>query len=137
MTPAPIRRQHSERIMSKHRQEKVSHEILRLLSSAFLEDVKDPRVADITLTDVRVSSDLSVASVRYLCPKTSDRAEIEAGLIKVMPYLRSLIGERLSLRRVPSLNFYYDEAYEKGAQMSDLLARLRAEGQMGSDGEEG
>lgn len=118
--------------MSKHRQEKVAHEIMRMLSMALIEDVKDPRVFDVTLTDVRVSADLSIASVRYLCPKDVDRNEVAIGLEKVRPYLRSLIGDRLELRRVPNINFYYDDAYEKGAEMSQLLARLRAEGQMGS-----
>lgn len=121
--------------MSKYRQEKVAHEILRTLSMALIEDVKDPRVLDVTLTDVRVSADLSVASVRYLCPKDVDRNEVAAGLEKVRPYLRALIGDHLALRRVPNLNFYYDDAYEKGAEMSELLARLRAQGQMGSDDE--
>ena len=127
--------------MSKHRQEKVSHEIMRVLSSALIEEVKDPRLSDVTITDVSVSSDLSVASVRYLCPKDADREILRIGLEKASPFLRSLLGERILLRRVPVLNFYYDEAYEKGAQMSALLAKLRAEGQMGtdstSDGEEG
>lgn len=126
--------------MSKHRQEKVSHEIMRVLSSALIEEVKDPRLSDVTITDVSVSSDLSVASVRYLCPKDADREVLRAGLEKASPFLRLLLGERILLRRVPILNFYYDEAYEKGAQMSALLAKLRAEGQMGteavSDGEE-
>lgn len=119
--------------MSKHRQEKVASEILRTLSTALFEDVHDPRVLDITITDVRVSSDLSIASVRYLCPKDVDRSEVEAGLEKVKPFLRSVLGEHLALRRVPNLNFYYDDAFEKGAEISNLLARLRAEGQMGHD----
>lgn len=106
---------------------------MRMLSMALIEDVKDPRVFDVTLTDVRVSADLSIASVRYLCPKDVDRNEVTIRLEKVRPYLRSLIGDRLELRRVPNINFYYDDAYEKGAEMSQLLARLRAEGQMGSD----
>lgn len=119
--------------MSKHRQEKVSHEIMRVLSSALIEEVKDPRLSDVTITDVSVSSDLSVASVRYLCPKDADREVLRVGLEKASPFLRSLLGERILLRRVPILNFYYDEAYEQGAQMSALLAKLRAEGQMGTE----
>lgn len=119
--------------MAKHRQERVSREILRILSTALLEDAKDPRLFDVTITDVTVSGDLSVASVHYLCPDTSDRNEIQAGLLKATPYLRSVIGEEMDLRRVPSLKFYYDDAYEKGQQISELLARLRANGEMGSD----
>lgn len=119
--------------MAKHRQEKVGREILRELSTAIFEDVKDPRIAMITITNVTMSADLSVASVNYLCPKDMDRNEMQHALVCATPCLRSIIGDHLMLRRVPMLKFYYDDAYEKGAAMSDLLARLRAEGQMGSD----
>lgn len=119
--------------MAKHRQERVSREILRILSTALLEDAKDPRLFDVTITDVSVSGDLSVASVRYLCPTGTNREEVQASLIKAVPFLRSVIGEEMELRRVPSLKFYYDDAYEKGQQMSELLARLRANGEMGTD----
>ena len=53
--------------MAKYRQERVASEILHELSGIILLEVKDPRVHDITLTDVTMSSDLSVASVRYFC----------------------------------------------------------------------
>ena len=119
--------------MAKHRQERVSREVLRILSTALLEDAKDPRLLDVTITDVSVSSDLSVASVRWLCPNGVDRTEIAKGLEAATPYLRSVIGDEMDLRRVPSLRFYYDDAYEKGLQMDALLARLRANGEMGSD----
>jgi ribosome-binding factor A len=119
--------------MAKHRQQKVAHELLRTLSTALMEDVKDPRVSMVSLTDVSVSADLSVASVRWLCPKDEDKKEIMSGLVKATPFLRSLIADRLALRRVPMLNFYYDDAYENGQKISDLLAQLRASGQMGEE----
>ena len=119
--------------MGKHRQEKVSREIMRILSTALLEDAKDPRLFDVTITDISISGDLSVASVRYLCPQDVDRNEVQAGLLKATPFLRSVIGEEMELRRVPSLKFYYDDAYEAGQHMSELLAKLRANGEMGSD----
>ena len=119
--------------MAKHRQERVSREIQRILSTALLEDAKDPRLLDVSITDVSVSGDLSVASVRWLCPVELDRDEIAKGLVAATPYLRSVIGDEMDLRRVPALRFYYDDAYEKGQQMSELLARLRANGEMGSE----
>jgi len=121
--------------MAKHRQERVSREILRILSTALLEDAKDPRLFDVTITEIGMSGDLSVASIHYLCPESADRKEVQAALVNATPYLRSVIGEEMDLRRVPALKFYYDDAYEKGQQISELLAKLRANGEMGSDEE--
>ncbi len=120
--------------MAKHRQEKVGHELQRILATALLQDVKDPRLAAVTLTEIRVSSDLQIAHVNWLCDKKANREEIESGLEKAKPFLRTLIGERMDLRRVPSLVFHYDEAFETGERMSQLLADLRRNGQMGSEG---
>lgn len=119
--------------MAKYRQEKVAKEILRVLSSAIFEDAQDPRLLQVTLTDVSMSADLSIASVRWLCPKDGDRKDILDALIKATPFLRSVIGEEIELRRVPNLKFYYDDAYEQGLHMDALLAKLRANGEMGSD----
>jgi len=119
--------------MAKHRQEKVGHELLRVLATALLQDVKDPRLSAVTLTEVRVSADLQIAHVNWLCDKSAPRDEISTGLQKATPFLRSLIGEKLDLRRVPSLVFHYDDAFEQGEHMSQLLASLRQNGQMGAD----
>ncbi len=119
--------------MAKYRQEKVAKEVLRVLSSAIFEDAQDPRLLQVTITDVTMSSDLSIASVRWLCPKDADKKDILAGLIKAIPFLRSVIGEEIELRRVPNLKFYYDDAYENGLKMDALLAKLRENGEMGKD----
>ena len=119
--------------MAKHRQEKVSHELLRVLATALLQDVKDPRLAHITLTEIRVSADLQIAHVNWLCDKNAPKDDISSALEKAKPFLRSIIGERLELRRVPSLVFHYDDAFENGEHMSQLLAKLRQDGQMGED----
>lgn len=119
--------------MAKHRQEKVAREVLRVLSTALFEEAQDPRLLQVTITDVSMSSDLSIASVRWLCPKDVDRKDVLDGLIKAIPFLRSILGEEIDLRRVPNLKFYYDDAYENGLKMDALLANLRQSGQMGHD----
>lgn len=119
--------------MAKHRQEKVGHELLRILANALLQDVKDPRLSAVTLTEVRVSADLQIAHVNWLCDTKSPREDIELALKKATPFLRTLIGENLELRRVPSLVFHYDDAFEQGQHMSQLLDNLRKNGQMGAD----
>lgn len=117
--------------MAKYRQERVASEILHELSGIILLEVKDPRVHDITLTDVTMSSDLSVASVRYFCAEGVDKDEVQKGIEHVMPFLRRAIGERIELRRVPDLHFYYDKGMEHSARVEALFAKLHAEGQMG------
>ena len=119
--------------MPKHRQEKVAHELLRVLATALLQDVKDPRLSAVTLTGAHVSADLQIAHINWLCDKNLERENITTGLQKATPFLRSCIGEKMALRRVPALIFHYDDAYETGEHMSRLLAQLRENGEMGSE----
>ncbi len=119
--------------MGKYRQEKVAKEVLRVLSGALFEEVQDPRLLQVTLTDVSMSADLSIASVRWLCPEGGDKKEIMDALMNAAPFLRSVLGEEIELRRVPTLKFYYDESYENGLRMDALLAKLRANGEMGTE----
>lgn len=119
--------------MAKYRQEKVAKEVLRVLSGALFEEVKDPRLLQVTLTDVSMSSDLSIASVRWLCSEGCDKQEIMDALMKAAPFLRSVLGQEIELRRVPTLKFYYDESYENGLRMDALLAKLRENGEMGTE----
>ena len=118
--------------MPKYRQEKVAREVMRVLSSAIFEDAKDARLLQVSITNVNMSSDLSVASIHWLCPKDADKADIARALVEATPYLRSVVADEMDLRRVPNLKFYCDESYENGLKMDELLAKLRAEGQMGS-----
>ncbi|MCL2326234.1 MAG: 30S ribosome-binding factor RbfA [Proteobacteria bacterium] len=116
--------------MAKHRQQKVAQEILRTLASALLSEVKDPRLANVTLTDARVTADLQLVYIRWLCSTNVPKEDIASALTKATPFLRSVLS-RLDLRRTPSLVFHYDDAFETGTHMSELLAKLRQNGEMG------
>lgn len=117
--------------MSKHRREKVAQEILKALANALLVDARDPRLATVSLTSARVSADLQIVNVRWLAPPESEREEMAKALIKAIPYLRSILGERLALRRTPNIAFHYDEGFELGVKMTALLDELREKGEMG------
>lgn len=117
--------------MSKHRQEKVANEILKTLASALLYDARDPRLASVSLTSAKVSADLQIVNVRWLAPPDAKREEIAKGLGAAVPFLRTILGERLALRRTPHIVFHYDEGFELGMKMTALLNELREKGEMG------
>src|SRR5688500_3874462 len=84
-------------------------EVARLL----LEEVSDPALRELTVTNVDLSSDLKHAHVYYTVPKDeltkNEVRELEKGFKRVVPYLRRKIGESLDLRYVPDLEFRLDE----------------------------
>lgn len=105
-------------------------------------DIADPRLTLVTITDVDVSADSSYATVYYstidpdLVSRDPSRTggdrvpaprEVEAGFEAANAKIRVLLGERLSTRRTPELRFEPDPVAERASRVETLLRELRSE----------
>ena len=107
------------------RSRRVAEELRRILSDLVRREIKDPRVRDVTITEIEVARDLSHATVFYspLDPD-ADLEAIQQGLQRAAGFMRSKIAKRMSTRTVPKLNFKYDTSIEQGDRMGRLLREL-------------
>ncbi len=117
--------------MAKHkepsqRQLRVGEALRHVLATIFERHVlREPllRGISITVTEVRVSPDLSNATV-FVMPLGGDAAEdIVDALGRAAPFLRSLVGKEVELRRVPRLLFEIDRSFGQADQVDKLLRR--------------
>ncbi len=102
---------------------RVAEQIQRDLARLIRTDVKDPRIGMVTISEVRVSTDLAHAKV-YMTVLGSDAegaAESVGTLNRAAPFLRHALGRRLLLRIIPQLHFVYDETLDKGARLDALI----------------
>lgn len=102
--------------------DQIRQELSELLSRGA---VHDPGIGFITLTRVKVSPDLQQARVYYTSmgdPKA--RRETEKALLRATPYFRRQIGNRLQLRRVPELEFRFDESIAHQDRVEQILRDL-------------
>lgn len=107
------------------RSERIAEQIRSELDSVLRQETSDPRVGLLTLTHVKLSSDLSAAVVFWsplATESVDDLDEIAEGLESALGFLRGRLAKRLSLRRMPTLSFRYDPSLRDG---SDTLAILR------------
>jgi ribosome-binding factor A len=110
--------------MSKEyaRSSRVAEQIQRTLSEILRRELKDPRVANASISEVEVSGDLSHARVYVsLLPPDADAAAALAGLASAAGFLRRQLGRSLKLRQVPALHFFRDESIERGAALAHLI----------------
>ena len=101
---------------------RVGEQIRRELTILIREAVKDPRVADFSISEVIVSQDLSNAKIFY--SPYSDHPDIEglqAGLQSSAAFMRKELGKILRMRSIPQLAFYYDDTEERSARLEKLL----------------
>src|SRR5215510_14713252 len=125
-----------------HRPDRVGEEIRHELSELLTRGaVHDPGVGFITLTRVKVSPDLQVARVFYTSMgDDAARRETSKALERATPFFRRHLGGRLQLRRVPELEFKFDESIASQDRIEQILRDLHEEeakrGSTGSDGAE-
>jgi len=104
------------------RHQRLGAQILRSLSELLRFEVKDPRVRDVSLTDVELSRDLSVARVYFsLLNPDDDPDPAREGLENAAGFLRRKLGRTLTVRHVPELRFAHDDSIAHGAEISRLI----------------
>ena len=114
--------------MTTRRQQRVAEQVRHELSILIEQQINDPRLEMITLTEVTISSDLRDANVFVSSLQgEAARAEILAGLEAARGFLRHGLAERLKLRVVPDLHFQWDKSLETGDRISRLIDQLEHE----------
>lgn len=116
------------------RQERAAELLYQELLILIGNELDDPLLELLTVTHVVVSRDLRVAKV-YVHQDNSaaidemQQSTILARLKRATPFLRHKIAQRVKLRAVPEILFYYDETPAQAARVDELLQRIAEERQ--------
>jgi len=114
---------------SFERNARLEGEIRSVLSNLLRSEVNDPRLANVTVSTIRLSADRSKARVFYSVIGDSEQErEVGDGFTAAAPFMRRQLGQRMRLRVVPSLEFHRDTSYAYGDRMERLFERLSEEG---------
>ncbi|KUH99130.1 30S ribosome-binding factor RbfA [Mycobacterium sp. IS-3022] len=113
------------------RARRLAKRISTLVASAIEYEIKDPRLAGVTITDAKVTNDLHDATLYYTVLGSSlseepDYDAAAAALDKAKGVLRSKMGASLGVRFTPTLAFERDTVPDAAVKMEELLARARA-----------
>jgi len=111
--------------MQQKKIQRINEDIQRVLS-ALLRGIKDPRVNQglISVTAVDTSSDLRYAKVFLSVYGLQSEKEFLKGLKSASGYLRRELGQTLTLRYTPELQFDLDKSIEHGAKINNILNDL-------------
>jgi ribosome-binding factor A len=114
--------------MAGNRPDRVGEQIRIELTQLLARDVHDPGVGFITLTKVTVTPDLQLARV-YYTTLGDEKAQTETAraLQRACPFLRRQVAQRIRLRRVPELEFFYDKSVAQHDRVEQILQELKAE----------
>lgn len=101
-------------------------------------ELQDPRLAMVTVTDVRVAANLKSAKVFVTVAGTEDDHKVAlAALRHAVPYLRKEIGLSLNIPHIPDLHFVRDRVEEDGQRVDQLLEKIEKEWEVTERKDEG
>ncbi|HEV2881189.1 MAG TPA: 30S ribosome-binding factor RbfA [Pyrinomonadaceae bacterium] len=107
------------------RPEKVAEHVREEIAQIVGYELDDPRVAIVTVTDVRMSDNLREARVFVMLNGTDEEAaDALKALRKAAPYVRRQLAINLNLRHAPEIHFIRDTVEEKAARVDELLRGL-------------
>ena len=112
------------------RAKRLAKRISTIVASAIEYEIKDPRLAGVTITDAKVSGDLHDATLYYTVmgraiDEEPDYAGVAAALESAKGVLRTKVGEGTGVRYTPTLAFVRDTVPDAAYRMEELLARAR------------
>jgi ribosome-binding factor A len=115
-------------VVSKLRLQRINDRIREELSEILLQEVSDPRLEGISITDVKVDRELAYADVFVSALEGSERwPQIHEGLEHAQGFLRHELSQRVELRVFPRLRFRWDPTFERAERIERLIASLHEE----------
>src|ERR1039457_4786284 len=111
--------------MDPHRTLRLAEALREELAELIAYEMSDPRVGDVTVSEVITSPDKRHAQVRIGLVGGGDPKEALLALEHARGFLRLQLSERLETFRIPELHFEADVSAALGPRMETLLKRMR------------
>ena len=107
------------------RADRVSGQVQRALSDLLHKRIRDPRLKEVTISEVKMSPDLKLAKIYYTLPdRETARDKALGGFNSASGFIKRTLASELGLRYMPDLKFYYDDSFDYGARIDSLIKSL-------------
>ena len=109
------------------RSEKVGEAIHKIVSELLIKGLKDPRLGFVTITGVKITSDMRNSTVYFtVIGSDEEKKNTEAGLNSAKGFIRKEIGQALKMRFTPEIMFKYDTSADYGQHIESILKEIGA-----------
>ncbi len=107
-----------------YKQGRIGDSIQKELARMIRSELSDPRLGFITISEVVVTLDLSIARIYVTVLEESKQAENIIILQGAAKFLRNGLAKKLKLRHTPRLEFFYDHGLDNGIKMTALIEQV-------------
>ena len=114
--------------MSSRRLLKAGEAIREVVASSILTELRDPRVRDVTVVGVKVSTDMREAKVSVSVMGDEAQQQLSLrGLQNAAGFLQSKIASRIDTRHTPRLQFVIDKGVQHSLLVGEILEKIKQE----------
>jgi len=108
------------------RSDRVGGQVKKVMAELLQKEIKDPCLDGVTITGVRMSRDLRIAKIYFATTSGPDtHTAALAGFDRARGFVKRELAQRLGLRYMPDLKFYYDESIDYGERIERLLKSVK------------
>ena len=107
--------------------DRISSQMTKEISYILATEVKDQTLKFVTITDCKVTNDLSFAKVYYTILDESKIEESKKAFKNAKGYIRRELADRIDIRHIPELEFIYDESIEYGKRIEEKIKEIHGD----------
>lgn len=108
------------------RQDRVKEAIRKEASIIIHDELKDPRLGFVTITDVELSHDLRFARIFFsVLGKEEEHKKTKEALDSALGFIRKLIAQRIKLHFAPEISFKEDRSAEYSIKIEEVLNEIK------------
>ena len=101
--------------------ERIGSNLVKEISYILATEIKDEDIKFVTVTDCKVTNDLSFAKVYFINNNEVETKIVERELNNASGYFRTMLADRLDIRHTPEIKFIYDESIEYGKKIEAII----------------
>ena len=104
--------------------DRIESNMIKEISYILANEVKDKNIKFVTVTDCRVTNDLSYAKVYYTVLNMDKKTETAKALKNASGFIRKELMNRMDIRYTPELEFVFDESIEYGKKIENIIDEI-------------
>ena len=107
--------------------DRIASNIVKEISYILATEVKDNDIKFVTITDAKVTNDLSFAKIYFTVLDENRKKETLLALKNASKFIRRELADRVDIRHIPELEFVYDESIAYGKKIENLIEKIHEE----------
>lgn len=104
--------------------DRIASNMIKEISYLLQVEVKDSNIKFVTITDVKVTNDLSFAKVYFTVLDDTKIKETKKALNQASGFIRKKLCDRIDIRHMPELEFVFDESIAYGKNIEKIIEDL-------------